>query len=231
MNRICAIPAAWCLVVGLGGCGRGEAISTNNGARGTLRAARTNGTIVAEIGIENLPEDVKLITLGLQLKDGTVLYPQTVRSSSEPSGLLGDAPRVSFAFRGDREGAQAQPKLFVAVTFRVSKVFPSVDGSTFSVVLGDPDGEQACRLGISMSVFTRDGSPSLYGCAVLGDTEVPGAATALSAPQASAGPAVCFRLREMRSRPPRGALRAERIPTESAGDHLWRVRMAPTAIR
>jgi len=229
MKYIGAVPVACCVFAALVGCSRGGGISTNDGARGTLRAARANGLVVAEVGIENLPADVKLITLGLQLKDGTVLYPRTVHSSPEPSDLLGDAPRMSFAFRDDAEGVRTKPKLFLAVTFPVSTVFPSLDGSTFTVVLGDPDGDQACRLGISTSIFARDGSPSLYGCAVLGDGEEPDP-IAIPAARVSSGPAACFRLTEVPSRPS-GPLLARRVPLESAGDQLWRHHMAPTVVR
>jgi hypothetical protein len=226
MTRSVTIPAAFfALAAALAGCGRSQPIAASDPARGTLRAAKTDQTVLAEVGIENLPENVKLLTMGLQLKDGTVLYPETIRTLPEPLSDLAGAPRLDFAFEGQDEPVHAHPQVWMAVTFRLSKVTPSVNRSTFSVILGDADGEQGCRLGLSTSVFPRDGSPSLYACIIPPGLRRHDLAMSAPLPPRPLPPTVCFRLTEV---PPRrrGVLRAKRIPVETAGDPDWRLRLA-----
>ena len=226
MTRIVTIPAAL-FVLGaiLAGCGRGPRLTAGDPARGTLRAVRTDSTVLAEVGIENLPENVKLLTMGLQLQDGTVLYPETIRSLPEPLSDLAGAPRIDFTFGGEGDRIRADPQLWLAVTFRLSKVSPSVDKSTFSLILGDADGEQGCRLGLSTSVFTRDGSPSLFACIIPPGLEPRDFALSPPLPPRALPPTVCFRLTQVSPRDG-GELRAKMIPANTAGDPLWRLKLA-----
>lgn len=226
MTRTVAIAAALLAAVAvLNGCARERGITVADPARGTLRAARTDGTVLAEIGIENIPENVKLLTMGLQLKDGTVLYPESICSLSQPSSDLVGAPRIDFAFSGDGEGVHVSPQLWLAVTFRLSKVFRSVDKSTFSVILGDADGEQGCRLGLSTSIFARDGSPSLFACIIPPGLDPNDFAQSPPLPPRAFAPTVCFRLTEAPSQRLGGGLRAKIIPADTAGDPSWRLRL------
>ena len=161
-NALWVLPAA---MLCLGGCGRGERISISGPPRGSLQAARVGNVVIVQVGLADVPADVKLMTLGLKLGDGTAVYPKTIRMLNDPPRDLAAAPRVDFAFDGDgprRRGA-AEPGLWVRVTFELEPP-RSADGSTFSLVLGDSETVAGCRMGITTSIFTRDGSPSLFGC-------------------------------------------------------------------
>jgi hypothetical protein len=153
-------------VVSFSGCGRSKAISTEPAAHGTLRAERRDRTVIVEVGLGGIPESVKLVTLGLRLADGTAVFPRTVRVLGASRGDLAAAPKVEFGFGPGWPGRAAAPDaaLWLQITFELDAGAGTADGSTFTLVLGDAETLQGCQLGITTSVFTRDGSPSLFGC-------------------------------------------------------------------
>ncbi len=172
MNGLRALPVA--LLGGacvLAGCNGGQAISPDEATVASLRAARMGQTVVVEVGLGRLPVSVRVVTLGLKLADGTVVPPGTVSLARSPAGKVVASPRLDFVFAdsGVRCLASAHPDRWLVVTFDLGRR-SGVDGSLFSLVLGDPDAPGARRMGITTAVSVRDGSPSLFACIALGDS-------------------------------------------------------------
>jgi len=152
----------------LPGCGSRIAFSPESPSRGTLRAARVGRTVLVEVGLENVPANIDVVTLGLKLRDETPIYPRTIRRLDRPAGELSGSPRIDFEFGvGDaprRAPARTRPDRWVEVTFELLNGVDDADGGAFSLTLGDPDMSEACRLGMTATIAARDGSPSLFSC-------------------------------------------------------------------
>jgi len=155
MNGLRALPVA--LLGGacvLAGCNGGQAISPDEATAASLRAARMGQTVVVEVGLGRLPVSVRVVTLGLKLADGTVVPPGTVSLARSPAGKVVASPRLDFVFAdsGVRCLASAHPDRWLVVTFDLGRR-SGVDGSLFSLVLGDPDAPGARRMGITLSLI------------------------------------------------------------------------------
>lgn len=218
VNR--SLRAAWAALLAAGlvsGCGGGRRIAAAGPACGTLRAGRSGRAVIVEVGLTNVPASTDLVTLGLKLGDGTAVFARTVRTQEGFSPELAAAPSITFSFDGaaTEPPGRGEPQVWLQVTFELADGGRSADDSTFSLVLGDPETIDGCRMGITTSIFTRDGSPSLSGCIVRDYEEV--GVFPLPPPQAARPPAVSFRFAERASVGPR-ALPIEIVPEIASAD-------------
>jgi len=133
--------------------------------RGTLLASRTERRINVLVYLTNLPADVETVASGLKLASGDPVPPTSVYLSKTPGPRDARSPHVHFAFdKQSPKGAGAGgPTVCLHVTYDL-EASSSVDGAAFTVVLGDPDGNLACTMGITSAVAVRDGGPTLAGC-------------------------------------------------------------------
>ncbi len=218
------LPAA--VLVCLIGCGRPEAASMSAAGLseaalasrdpgrvlGSIRAARRGNRVLVEVGLENMPASTELVTMGLKLRDGTVLYPSTLGTLQRPLESLAGQPHANFAFgaEGPAEPVSVKPTTWLELTFDLPRRHATADESVFSIVLGAPEGMQACAMGITASIVTRDGSPSMTGCVRLGSAYESPMFPLLPAP-GGLSPAVSVRLREADGSPD-GARQIEMVP-------------------
>ena len=133
---------------------------------GTLVASRAGNLVVVEARLANVPEDVTMVAAGLKLHDRTPLAAKTISLVRDPEPHPAGTPKVDFDF--GREGTPTRAAggtiLCVQVTYELENRPFSVHGSTFTLVLGYPDGDLACQMGTSAGVYTRDGGPLLCEC-------------------------------------------------------------------
>jgi len=194
---------------------------------GVLSASRTGPTVSVEVFLADVPASVKVVSTGLMLSDGSVVRPETVSLDRVPTRLAdrGGQPgesgglEFSFANRGRRSaGGGALRRL--QLTYVLDGESASVNGGTFTLVLGEVDGVLACRAGITLGVSTLDGGPGIAECVAL-EPEEDYLELPLPPARPSTTPVACFRLKEapaQSQRPRRAspALVPERIsvPTE-----------------
>ena len=198
-----AVLVAMVGMVILPGCSGEQAISPDRpdratvATRGTLRAAQIGDTVVVEIALSGLPERERMLGMGLKLTDGTVIYPKAIHVLKAPSRELATAAKMDFDFSGSTALGEGGSSLYLQVVYELENGRPVGNGSTFSLVLGDPDSESGREMGITTGVSTRDGSPFMADyCITLNDaTDAAGYPTP-PAPRRSNAPAVRYRFEE-----------------------------------
>ncbi len=163
---------------------------------GTLFASRQEDLVVVEVNIANVPEKAKTLATGLKLPDGTVVQPKTIRFVRETVRYDDTVPRVEFDFGPGRPpGAEPdEAGLFLRVAYELDRK-TSVDGGTFTLVLGEAQCGAACAMGITAAMSIEDGGPTLTQCVVLPRDDAEGGPPAPPAPEAGA-PTISFLFKE-----------------------------------
>jgi len=184
----------------LAGCGKQPRLTIEAPPRGTIRAQRDGQTVVVELGLENVPADTEVLTLGLMLGDDTPIYPRTIRPFDGPDADLAASARLDFELSDSgtvttRPAAAVRPDRWIRLSYDLGPGVDGVAGGAFSLVLGDPDMAEGCRMGMTATIAARDGSPSLFSCLAPGD-EGDGDGFPLPPLPATALPKASFRLAE-----------------------------------
>jgi len=164
--------------------------------RGTLLARREADRMDVEVFLTNLPPDAETVATGLKLRDGEPVAPTSVAMETVTLPRDDTRPRADFAFdeAAPKGAGGGRPTVCLRVTYALDRAV-SADGASFTLVLGEPDGAVACRMGVSSAVSIRDGGPTLTGCVrtpVLDGFDGP----PLPPAPPSSTPTVCFRFRE-----------------------------------
>jgi len=163
---------------------------------GTLFASRQEDLVVVEVSLANVPEKAKTLATGLKLPDGTVVPPKTIRFVRETVAYDETVPRVEFDFGGGRPGGAGpgEEGLLLRVAYELDRG-TSVDGGTFTLVLGEAQCGLACGMGITAAMSIEDGGPTLTQCVAPPRGVGGGGPPVPAAPQAGS-PTVSFRFRE-----------------------------------
>lgn len=163
---------------------------------GTLFASRQEGLVVVEVNLANVPKEAKTVATGLKLRDGVVVQPEAIHFVRETVHHDQTVPRVDFDFGRPPApgGSRGESGLFLRVAYGLDRKV-SVDGGTFTLVLGEAQCGAACSMGITAAMSIEDGGPTLIQCLVLPPGETGGGPPAPPAPEAGA-PTVSFRFRE-----------------------------------
>jgi len=169
LRRVALSAAVMAVGVGMSGCGTQRPVTTDSPSRGTIRARRDGRTVIVQVGIENLPAQTQVLTVGLKLKDDSPVYPRTIRWLEGPGDDLAGTETLAFEFNGSGEPGTppadaVRPDRWLRVSFDLDNGLDHVDGGAFSMVLGDPDMAEGCHLGMTATIASSDGSPSLYSC-------------------------------------------------------------------
>ena len=165
-SRILTVGGVVVAALWLAGCDGGQkAMSVAEPAgpalspHGQICAGRTGGKLTVEVALAGIPEDVKMIAMGMKLPGGEVVRPGAVAVLNGPTHDLDPSPRVGFSLAGDGGAptAAARPELCLQVMYDLPAGAAAADGCVFSLSLGDPGDEMGCRMGVAAAVSTQGG--------------------------------------------------------------------------
>lgn len=140
--------------------------------RGTLHASRRGSTVTVDVVLSHVPDEVGMLATGLRLADGAAVYPRTVSTREGPDGAEASGPGVEFDFTGQAARfVPGEAARSFRMTYELAGKSASADGSTFTLVLGEPDSALACRSGITLGVSIQDGGPAVCECVKLADAD------------------------------------------------------------
>ena len=147
----------------------GDARPASRGpAHGTLFASRRENVLLVDVNLWGVSDRVKTVSTGLKLRDGTVLAPQSVVLLGDATQYRPSVPRADFDFgQGRGQPGQGEPARCLRVAYELPNAPYTVNGATFTVILGEPEGNADCTVGITSAVSMRDGGPVPAGCAIV----------------------------------------------------------------
>jgi hypothetical protein len=132
---------------------------------GSVTAGRVGNTVIVEVALAGIPPKERILALGLKLADGTAVAPSEIHVLRGPSGDMKGSPVVHFDFDGVTAAAGiSAPTLCFQARFDLGEAGQAAEDMVFSLALGSPSAVAGNRMGITMAVDTRDGSPFWVDC-------------------------------------------------------------------